>query len=404
MRRPLRKPHGLRNEDIENYETEADYIVYTRGANIIALNGNTGKEDIQSTDFSTVLQYCVDQIPDNPMVIYIKPPGTGVYTVETTITIPNTAAGLSIIGAGMKWNDEGVVLRAGNAGVTTIIADVAVGQKFSVFRGLSFDGQEVAESWGVTGLEAYGMDSVVEYCSFYDCAIGVETRSNCWVTHNWIEVCTDGLKIGGNNSYTINNMFWQNTNDILIFVDSDRHIISCNKSSESAKFIRYSSNADVMKHVTISNNVVVGCTLSTIIVNGTSTVKYWNICGNVIDGGGTSDYFVEVTGGCTVEDWLITSNILDDFETGYFNSVVGMTIHGNTGYISENEGVTGAVADGGTFAHGLAATPTGCVVTGTVAEEHIHVSALGAANVTVGIKADGGGAGTAQVLYWRAWV
>ena len=70
---------------------------------------------------------------------------------------------------------------------------------------------------------------------------------------------------------------------------------------------------------------------------------------------------------------------------------------------NEAQGVTGAVADGGTFAHGLASTPLGCVLTGTVTGDIIKVTGLGAANVTVSIKDEGGGAGTAQVLYWKAW-
>jgi len=101
---------------------------------------------------------------------------------------------------------------------------------------------------------------------------------------------------------------------------------------------------------------------------------------------------------------FITDNTLQDSATIMSGMGAATVVKNNIGYVTENEGVTGAVADAGTFAHGLSNTPTGCVVTGTVTGDIIKVTGLGAANVTVSIKDEGGGAGTAQVLYFRAWV
>ena len=79
-------------------------------------------------------------------------------------------------------------------------------------------------------------------------------------------------------------------------------------------------------------------------------------------------------------------------------------IHYNVGYITENDGAAAAVADGGTIAHGCAATPTSAQVTGSVANEFVSVTAIGAANLTVAIKKHDGTPGTNQTIYWRAWV
>lgn len=74
------------------------------------------------------------------------------------------------------------------------------------------------------------------------------------------------------------------------------------------------------------------------------------------------------------------------------------------GLPEENGGTAANISDGGTIAHGLCAAPSHVSLIGSVDEEHIKVTTLDATNITVSIKADGGGAGTQQSIYWRAWV
>ena len=71
------------------------------------------------------------------------------------------------------------------------------------------------------------------------------------------------------------------------------------------------------------------------------------------------------------------------------------------GYVSENEGAT-SVADGGTISHGLATTPTVVTVSPRTAGELASVTARGTTTFTVAIKTHGGGAGTTQIVDWRA--
>jgi len=60
MRRPLRKPHGLQMESIENWTETADYIIRLNGTTYEAINGATGEVDSSSTTAATVIQYALD--------------------------------------------------------------------------------------------------------------------------------------------------------------------------------------------------------------------------------------------------------------------------------------------------------------------------------------------------------
>ena len=102
MRTPNRLPHPIRLEEIENYESEADYIIYIDGAYIIALNCRTGVEDFRNTDASTVIQATIDKT--DCYHLHIKP---GVYTISSTI---KPKALLNIWGGGIGEQAEGGTL------------------------------------------------------------------------------------------------------------------------------------------------------------------------------------------------------------------------------------------------------------------------------------------------------
>lgn len=403
MRRPNRRPNYMETGDIVNWEDAMDYIIYTRGTDIVAVNGSTGKETSRNTDFATVLQHAIDQFADTPGTIYIKPPGSGIYSVETPITIANGTYGLSIISGGIRWASEGVTLEAGNDTATPIIEDLNGGQAFTAFKGLSFLGHEAVENWNVTGLKAFGQDTLIENCSFKDCQYGLWTRTNPWILRNWIEVNVIGHRIEGACSFVQNNLFWNNEVDIQIAVAVSDQFIMCNRASASEHFVNAIKPAGTTDNVTIIGNILRDHTDSIINLYKTAGAN-WVIANNIADGGGTADYFIENEATFTPSNMLVANNTLTNMETGYINDMTGMTVHGNTGFLTENGGVTGNVADGGTFAHGLGGTPTYCIVIGTVAGDLVSVSGLGAANVTVNIKDEGGGAGTAQPLYWRAYL
>ena len=62
-----------------------------------------------------------------------------------------------------------------------------------------------------------------------------------------------------------------------------------------------------------------------------------------------------------------------------------------------------SVADGGTVAHGLGATPTLVIATASTTGEFVSVTALGATTFTVAIKKHDNSAGTTQTIYWQAF-
>ena len=80
------------------------------------------------------------------------------------------------------------------------------------------------------------------------------------------------------------------------------------------------------------------------------------------------------------------------------------TVKRNRGYVTESHGAAASITDGGTIAHGCAATPTTVTVSGSVAGENVTVTSIDATNITVAIKKPDGSTGTAQTVYWRAEV
>jgi hypothetical protein len=143
---------------------------------------------------------------------------------------------------------------------------------------------------------------------------------------------------------------------------------------------------------TIRNNVISGCTGRSIKTTAARTL----IEGNVCDAAS-----IEILSDA------IDSRIFQNTLTSGASLIVaasGVVVHGNGGFVTENAGVAVSVADGGTIAHGCAATPTVATVSGSVAGEIVTVTSIDATNITIAIKKPDGSAGTAQTVYWRAEV
>ena len=143
-----------------------------------------------------------------------------------------------------------------------------------------------------------------------------------------------------------------------------------------------------------TNIDVVGCHVSGV---GTYGIRCYQVGGRV--SGNYTNAAIRLEVGCTGVE------IFDNDITAGGISDAGATtprIWNNDGWVTENQGAAAGVADGGTIAHGCAATPTVVTVAGSVAAEMVTVTGIGAANITVAIKDDAGNAGTSQTVYWRA--
>jgi len=403
MRRPLRKPHGLRNEDIENYEETASYIVYIDGSNYVALNGSTGIEDARGTDASTIIQYAVDNIPTGGS-IFLK---AGTYSIKTQITVTGKMA---LIGEGMYST---ILYVADGANCNVIYMAPTDTQQFlrlaefQIFgnkannasgTGILFDSVNGGDVWDVEIYRVW-IYQMIDH--------GMDT-DDLW-GHKYysliIEGCTDSgfvLSEDANNGFFSGCRFAGNKQGIT---STTNHFyrttwIGCEIETNKEEGFYYNGE---------------GCSFigGSVWYNSIQTINSWAgiyiyagadiaIIGTQIHGSNQHKYGINVNVGAGRIKVIgcsflqnATADILDPgnhVESGVCD-----------GWIQNAEGVTAVIADGATFAHGLSLTPTGCILTGTVAGDLISVSALGAANVTVAIKDEGGGAGTAQVLYWRAW-
>ena len=131
-----------------------------------------------------------------------------------------------------------------------------------------------------------------------------------------------------------------------------------------------------------------------------------NIIANnvIIDGSGVNLANGIFESGTNVDNNQILDNVIQGATTAITKVGTSTIVRGNLGYLTENHGAAGSVADGGTIAHGLATTPTVAVCTPSVASEFVSVTALDGTNITVAIKQDDGTAGTSQTIYWRAYV
>ena len=194
--------------------------------------------------------------------------------------------------------------------------------------------------------------------------------------------------------------------------------------------------ADLMRHITISGNIVANSNYGGIDVRKISGPL--RIEGNqILDSNQSLAVDTYLQQGCLyledVTDAEVTNNTVKMTDTRANASSYGMRalnctnvrfrhnniinstakpswsvsggtnikLFGNTGYVTESEGAT-SVADGGTIAHGLATTPTVVTVTPRVAGELASVTARAPTTFTVAIKTDAGAAGTTQIVDWRA--
>lgn len=121
------------------------------------------------------------------------------------------------------------------------------------------------------------------------------------------------------------------------------------------------------------------------------------LIGNTLRGAGLGVVIVATAVGTKVLD----NNLNGISGTKVSNAGSGTIFRNNTGYVSENKGVT-SVADGGTIAHGLATTPTKYGATASVAGEFVSITAVGATTLTVAIKKHDNTAGTTQNVAWWA--
>lgn len=105
-------------------------------------------------------------------------------------------------------------------------------------------------------------------------------------------------------------------------------------------------------------------------------------------------------GGCF--DLYVPNASLDAYILAF--SILGNVDAPSPSFAGLTKGST-SISDGGTITHSCGATPTAVVVSGTIANEIVSVTAKGATTFTVAIKKrSDGSAGTSQTIHWIAWL
>lgn len=134
--------------------------------------------------------------------------------------------------------------------------------------------------------------------------------------------------------------------------------------------------------------------------------NYRNLIANnlIIEGTGVNLANGILESGANVDNNIILDNIIQGATTPLTKVGTSTRVEGNMGYVTENKGAAASVSDGGTIAHGCATTPTVVLVSASVAGEMATVTSIDATNITMAIKKHDNSAGTAQTVYWRAYV
>jgi hypothetical protein len=224
---------------------------------------------------------------------------------------------------------------------------------------------------------------------FYDQNTGSEAH-NIWIGNININSGHYGFSVGGNGISIIGNYCNITGVEDGIAISGNECLITGNRVLDAAR----RGIGIYGDHNIIANNSIPEAGASGIYVSGNYNIIKSNVTSV------TGFYGIQELG----DNNRLFNNDLSGCGTA--TNLTGTNVHlkGNIGYVSENSGASGVIADGGTIAHGLATTPTHAIITGSVAGEIVNVTGLGAANLTIAIKSNAGAAGTNQVIYWRAWV
>ena len=406
---------------------EPDYIINIVGSYIEAIDGETGEIVKRGTDATTVIQYCIDQLTSGGSIcckagvytltspgIKIKAKGTDFYGSSMTrtrfeladssdcnmITVEAAATDCHLHDFRMHGNTTN---QASGSGIYT---------ESENFLNLHLNNIYVlyCKDYGIhwQGGDGAAYDVYVEYCDSYSWYI-TNKRNTFTACSSWLSAKHGFYCADDGNTFT-NCITYSNTWDGIRFFQC----IDCTWTGG----INALNTHNGFSFYGAKNIVVMGAVLYDI---GTATNNLYDVF--YLDASGGIDCTDNTVIGCQVHsthankpkyiihevdinqtDNLYALNTAADWVTAFKNSTSASIFHKNMGYLNEAQGVTGNVADGGTFAHGLAATPTGCIISPSVSGELVSVTGLGAANVTVAIKTHAGAAGTAQPLYWRAWV
>ncbi len=407
-----------------------DYLIFQASGINYALNGATGNIDSENVDAAIVFQYCVSQLSTGGL-IFVK---RGDYSVTHLDLVSSDR--LTIEGEGY-----GTFIHFPAAGAVDKLIDFSDYSSYCKLKNLRLSAN------GRAGFIIYSFGKYsyleVDGCFFTDLGnqIGLAMGRGAFLDfHDNMILANNANKVGKDcaaiyTDYMIikNNIFYQNagSGDLLTAAQMNSAVISGNVFRNTTGVVNSGMFLEVnlgnTNDIIISNNTLDKASLVVrSLHDNAKRAERIIIANNILRNGGDLDLRILTADGTDlgdIEDLIVSGNMLDsgDFliqgmkdvkiTDNFFGGAVTITApnenlqwRNNEGYISENGGAAAGIVDGGTIAHGLAVTPTYVQLTPSIAGEMASATAIGAANITVAIKTHAGGAGTSQVIYWRAWI
>jgi len=366
---PVQRPRG-----------SFSYIIYKEG-NMVRAEDAKGNVEFEGADAATVIKAAADAIPNGGRIV-LKP---GIYLINSMIEISSKAVLLE--GESLSYKEDygvSAILRA-NASIDYIIK--ITGQWTSLEK-LVIDGNYKAGGVHLGALDNYIFRCFIFHCSQY----GVYLAGiNQWVEDCWIEWNPIGMKTL-DNSKVLGNHFVEN--DQSVSISGGRNVWVVNNLFRNPTTRSINLWGTPSRHVIIAFNVFeidTGTINEFILLSSGKEMDRVKIMGNIIDGGGVTDYFMNADDNVTLTNVEMMFNDIKDINTApiHYGSGVTGTIKAwrNRGYITENSG-TATIINGSNsvqFAHGLAGTPTLVVLGATHSEVADAVWSADATNITISV-------------------
>lgn len=231
------------------------------------------------------------------------------------------------------------------------------------------------------------------------------------ISGNWVEVGRNGIYLADPaTSGTDGNIISSNhvivgagasSNGMQITNNGTYTIVTGNviDSGGTGPGMRLRPVTAAFANCTVSANSFRNCGIAIYMSTDTYNISNVLVSDNLLVSGTHGAFFNN--GGGAFSDVMVTDN---DFSAASTAAIAGSglsatcRLRNNRGYVSENGGVSGAIATAATVSHGCSATPTIVTVTALDAgPTDVYVTAIGASTFTINY----GGGGT-HVFGWEA--
>jgi len=275
----------LRNDLYNSPPDPASYIIFKDGGLVKAKNGRTGQIEFSDPDAAKVIRSAADAIPNGGRIVF-KP---GIYLINSMIETDSKA--VLFEGESISYKEGygvSAILRA-NATMDYVMK---INGQWTSLEKLVIDGNHKASGVYLGGLDNYVFRCFVLRTSLY--GIWLAGVFNQWVEDCWIEWNPIGVQ-ATENSKIIGNHFVENDQSISISSRPDVWIIN--------NLFRNPVTRSINLWGTPSSNVIIAFNIfecdkdsrsEFMFFSSNKQLEYVKIMGNIVNGGGLTDYFINV--------------------------------------------------------------------------------------------------------------